>query len=1056
MKAAIAAIVLIAGLIVGGLFAAPLLVDAEAYRETVVRQARDALGLDVAIAGDMDFRILPAPRLVAGDVRVSAPGAVDLPPLLGVRALDLRLSLADLLTGDVVIRRVVLHGPLLTLATALNGRNNHVLPDGALSGLKVDVLEVREGSLVWDDRHDERSARVGGVDLTLAASAPGGPYRIEGAGTVGERTVGLEGLVAQLALPTRLTMDLKADGLGTARLRGRLTGNPDVAWQGQVEANLDDILALGGADAQAGADAVPGRVAADLLATSRRAELSGLTLQVGGVDITGRAALDVSGPLPRLTLALAIEQLNGDALVRWFGGVARASATGGMAALTLPADVEADLRLDVGVARLGDGVLRQAAFDGTLRRGALTVGRASALLPGGSDVAFTGTFRTPGGAPRLDGSIEAASDNLRALLDWAGVDTAGISAARLRHAGLSAGITANSDVLQAFEIDFRLDQTRVAGGAAIAMRARPSFSLDLRLDRLNLDAYADGLEAAGLLGGGGLLERARVLTGFDTNTRIVVDELVAGARALRDVRADLSLLGGKLALSGLSVGDIAGTSVRLQGTFDANAGPVFALQGNAQGGDAGRLLDVLDIARDSAAARLGRFAGEFSLEGNADSVGFDVDLAAESGRYRANGQVSDPDGAWRHDTEISVSGANLAAVMQVLAPALRWPARLDGDVVIEGKISGGLDEFGLTGRVDALGGRLETDGRVGPDGYGGTVTVRHGSTGMLLRRLVGGMADGLQDGGPLVAGGRVDITPRSIRIDGLSIESPDLSGTGQLAFSRGSLRPGVTGSLSGLRIDLDAMRGAAPEPVGGPEGRRFPLVPLDLFWLGAFDADVTGDITLLRGSGLELSGAAARLRIADGRLDLEARDGRLAAGVLDLGLQVSGPGLPAVQARIGLRGVDLAELLPDGAAGPGLRGFADIDAELAARGVTPFDMVRGLNGSIRLGSEGLVVGGQNIAALFAEPAPETDAAFAGGETVYGPVSGTWTVEGGVLRNDGAITLGHPMAAVTLVGSIDVARWRLDLEQRFRIDGRPPFAVRIGGPLDAAELTPVLP
>ena len=57
------AIGLIAILLMGGAFVVPWFIDWNAYKPRMEQMAAEALGVEVEIAGDMDFTLLPQPRL---------------------------------------------------------------------------------------------------------------------------------------------------------------------------------------------------------------------------------------------------------------------------------------------------------------------------------------------------------------------------------------------------------------------------------------------------------------------------------------------------------------------------------------------------------------------------------------------------------------------------------------------------------------------------------------------------------------------------------------------------------------------------------------------------------------------------------------------------------------------------------------------------------------------------------------------------------------------------------------------------------------------------------
>ena len=118
------------------------------------------------------------------------------------------------------------------------------------------------------------------------------------------------------------------------------------------------------------------------------------------------------------------------------------------AALALPADVTGTLEVNIDALVYRRQVVRQMLVSMALAEGRLKVSQALALLPGGSDVSLTGELasaKTAAGQElRFVGRLEAASDNLRGVFDWLGVDVTRVPAERLRRMSLSMRIDATA------------------------------------------------------------------------------------------------------------------------------------------------------------------------------------------------------------------------------------------------------------------------------------------------------------------------------------------------------------------------------------------------------------------------------------------------------------------------------------------------------------------------------------------------------------------------------------------------------------------------------------
>jgi hypothetical protein len=246
----------------------------------------------------------------------------------------------------------------------------------------------------------------------------------------------------------------------------------------------------------------------------------------------------------------------------------------------LPADVTATAELTIDAVIYRRQVVRQVLVSLSLANGQLRVSQALALLPGGSDVSITGVAAQAkaAGGPELQftGRLEAASDNLRGMLQWLGVDIASVPQGRLRRMSLSAKVAASASQATVSDIDLRVDVSRATGGIAVALRERPGFGIGFAVDKLDLDAYlpTEGVAAQeGQAGQGPAAEPASgegplaALANFDANLDLSLGSLTLRGVTARKLKLDATLQGGAMSLREVTIGDLAGSEVRLSGTL---------------------------------------------------------------------------------------------------------------------------------------------------------------------------------------------------------------------------------------------------------------------------------------------------------------------------------------------------------------------------------------------------------------------------------------------------------------------------------------------------------
>ncbi len=135
MKRIILGAVAVVVLIVGGLFAYLATTDFSEYRSVIAEEVQAATGRSFKVDGDFGlsvFTMTPALRMT--NVTFGNAKWAKEPSMMQVERVDAEVRLLPLLTGDVVVKRVVLHRPTILFETDTNGRGNWNLQAMAESG----------------------------------------------------------------------------------------------------------------------------------------------------------------------------------------------------------------------------------------------------------------------------------------------------------------------------------------------------------------------------------------------------------------------------------------------------------------------------------------------------------------------------------------------------------------------------------------------------------------------------------------------------------------------------------------------------------------------------------------------------------------------------------------------------------------------------------------------------------------------------------------------------------------------------------------------------------
>ncbi|NGM19976.1 AsmA family protein [Roseomonas stagni] len=792
----------------------------------------------------------------------------------------------------------------------------------------------------------------------------------------------------------------------------------------------------------------------------------------------GDAVLE--GVNARLTSAGLAQAIESSGSFTWAGRAARFSGTLGRPGWDGVATLELSLTLPEASGTARGVLVPGAGFEGSVE----ARGPDLAALMAGPAV----PFRLAG---RLNASAELiAADQL--VMDVGGVPARGSIALRLLPAPrLDVALVASRLDLDGWVAALRqgaarpvpmaLDLSAEAGsfqGVALR-RIRGAATLeDGRLTLTDVSLLLPGeaeMEFAGATAGGRLELRAR-FAGPDMRATLgavglPVEELDPGLLRRGEGRFRLVLEEAQAAIPELAatLGDI-----RLSGAGVLRHGPRPAL-------GIGLTMDRLDLARwlpqgldpAQASRALGpvdlnlRLAADRVTLGEAVMERASLDGALENGRLtlrRLSGRLADTDVAASgvlalgpqlrlQDLTIEASGSSGRGVMG-LVPG-EWPDRTAiAGMPLALRLSGGgtLDALALRGGAEIGELRLEATGTLDlPQRKGSaSITLRHPGAPRLLAEAFRSDAGSWLGEGSFSLIASLAAGPQGVSAESFELVAGAMRARGALALALGG-RPRLTGRLSAERLPLPFVGWRSGDPLG-------------LEALAGIDGEVALEAARLEIAGIVAEQAQATVKLAEGRMAVEAVRARLAGGELEAqaSLAIDARSPPRLTAEGRLAGASIAGPLfgvpVDLTAGRGDTSFA-----LSATGHAPSALLGTLEGQIGIAMRDGVVAGFDLAAAaqattLADPiAAEraTRRALLDGATAFDRLDATGRLTAGRLRLEDARLAAEGGATATIGGEIDLARSALDLHilSRPAVPEAPDLGLRLTGPADGPRALP---
>lgn len=297
----------------------------------------------------------------------------------------------------------------------------------------------------------------------------------------------------------------------------------------------------------------------------------------------------------------------------------------------------------------------------------------------------------------------------------------------------------------------------------------------------------------------------------------------------------------------------------------------------------------------------------------------------------------------------------------------------------------------------------------------------------------------------LSASGALDLSRGAVRLNDAELGFGQMNAKGDVTLGFAGAKPRLTAELAIDRVDLTGLAGEA--------GANWSEALVDLEVLEALDAELSLDIAELAWG--KLAAGAARLDVAleDARLEAALVDSTLYGGSANgrLVLHRSGP-LAVLEATLDASGIDAGQVTSRLAEAERIRGQADLDLALKARGASQQELVARLRGTAQVQVRDGALIDFDVPALIGHVKTEIAegwAAAAGGETPFSRLEASFVIEDGIAETED-LALHGPDAKLEATGSIDLLSRRLDLQMH---PEALPVAVVIAGPWAEPKIHP---
>ena len=271
------------------------------------RQVTEKTGREFVIRGDLDVSLSLNPLVSAEGISLANAEWGTEQPMLDIGRASFRISLWDLILGDIVLPEVSISSPKIILEKSADGKRNWDLkkPEEEVEPPKIGRLAIENGKLIFRDPKTKTDVHVT-MSTNSGVAAGEMPLNVAAEGTYADLTFSAQALGGELisVMDKTIPYPIKARvevGTTRATAEGTITGLQELGSM-NLKLNIegDDMSALYPIAGIVFFPSPPYQISGNLTHQKTEWAMKGFSGTVGNSDMGGNLVFDTGGDRPIL------------------------------------------------------------------------------------------------------------------------------------------------------------------------------------------------------------------------------------------------------------------------------------------------------------------------------------------------------------------------------------------------------------------------------------------------------------------------------------------------------------------------------------------------------------------------------------------------------------------------------------------------------------------------------------------------------------------------------------------------------------------------------------